>query len=213
MSLLGSSASTERRNDSTPAGGSRAGKRALLRATILFVAIGTVIGILGYLLRPHISHEEIQEWVQSAGAWGPIALLGIQAGQILAAPIPGVFVPLIAGVLYGALWGSVLTAIGSVLGSSAAYWIGRSAGRRVAERWIGKAAIEQAQTAIRGKRWLALIPIFLFPFSPADALCFMSGIAGVGWPQFLAAVSLGRITKDVAIAISAAMGWSFLDTR
>ena len=41
----------------------------------------------------------------------------------------------------------------------------------------------------------------------------MSGIAGVGWPQFLVAVSLGRITKDVAITISAAMGWNFLGTR
>lgn len=202
----------ERRDDSA-SNEARSGKRALLRATILFVAIGIVIGVLGWILRPHVSHEEIKAWVKNAGAWGPIALLGVQAGQILAAPIPGVFVPLIAGVLYGALWGSVLTAIGSALGSAAAFWIGRSAGRRVAERWIGKSALDQAQAAIRGKRWLALIPLFLFPFSPADALCFMSGIAGVGWPQFLVAVSLGRITKDVAITISAAMGWNFLGTR
>lgn len=185
-------------------------RRALLRATLLFVAIGAVIGVLGWILRPHVSHRQLADWVKHAGAWGPVALLGIQAGQILAAPIPGVFVPLIAGVLYGALWGSVLTAIGTAIGSAAAFWIGRGAGRRVAERWIGEEALEQAQVAIRGKRWLALIPLFIFPFSPADALCFMSGIAGVSWPQFLAAVLFGRIPKDVVIAISAAMGWNFL---
>lgn len=185
----------------------------LLRATILFVGIGAVIGVAGWLLRPHISHEALKEWVRNAGAWGPVALLGVQAGQILAAPIPGVFVPLIAGVLYGALWGSVLTAIGTAIGSAAAFWIGRGAGRRIAERWIGAPALDQAQNAIRGKRWLALIPLFLFPFSPADALCFMSGIAGVGWPQFLLAVLFGRIPKDVVIAVSAAMGWSFLGTH
>lgn len=185
----------------------------LLRATILFVGIGAVIGVAGWFLRPHISHEALKEWVRNAGAWGPVALLGVQAGQILAAPIPGVFVPLIAGVLYGALWGSVLTAIGTAIGSAAAFWIGRGAGRRIAERWIGAPALDQAQNAIRGKRWLALIPLFLFPFSPADALCFMSGIAGVGWPQFLLAVLFGRIPKDVVIAVSAAMGWSFLGTH
>lgn len=188
-------------------------KKALLRATVLFVVIGAVIGVIGWILRPHISHEELKQWVRNAGAWGPVALLGVQAGQILAAPIPGVFVPMIAGVLYGALWGSVLTAVGTALGSAAAFGIGRGAGRRVAERWIGEAALDQAQNAIRGKRWLALIPLFLFPFSPADALCFMSGIAGVGWPQFLAAVLFGRIPKDVVIAISAAMGWNFLGTH
>jgi uncharacterized membrane protein YdjX (TVP38/TMEM64 family) len=188
-------------------------KQALLRATVLFVGIGAVIGVVGWLLRPHISHEALKEWVKNAGAWGPVALLGVQAGQILAAPIPGVFVPLIAGVLYGPLWGSVLTAIGTAIGSTAAFAIGRGAGRKVAERWIGEPALEQAQNLIRGKRWLALIPLFLFPFSPADALCFMSGIAGVGWPQFLVVVLLGRIPKDVVIAVGSAMGWDFLGAR
>lgn len=184
------------------------GKRALLRATFLVLGIGAAIGIAGYLLAPHISREGMEAWVKNAGAWGPIALLGLQAGQILAAPIPGVFVPLIAGVLYGPLWGSILTAIGTLIGSAAAYWIGRAAGRRIAEKWIGASALAEARRLVQGKRWLALIPLFLFPFSPADALCFMAGIVGVGWPPFLGAVLLGRIPKDVAIAIGAALGWS-----
>jgi len=191
----------------------KAGKRQLLRATLIFVGIGALLAAAGYLLRPHVSQERLEEWVRHAGAWGPVALLGVQAGQILAAPIPGVFVPLIAGVLYGALWGSVLTAVGTVIGSSAAFWIGRGAGRRIAEKWIGKPALDQARNAIRGRRWIALIPLFLFPFSPADALCFMSGIAGVGWTHFLAAVLLGRIPKDVAIAMSAALGWDLFHPK
>lgn len=185
-------------------------KHPLLRLTVLFVAIGAAIGVMGWFLRPHVSHQAMEHWVRSAGAWGPVALLGIQAGQIVAAPIPGVFVPLIAGVLYGPFWGSLFTVIGTVIGSAIAFWIGRAAGREVTERWIGHEPIERAQKLIRGKRWLALIPIFLFPFSPADALCFMVGIAGVGWPQFLVVVLLGRVPKDVALAVSAAMGWSFL---
>jgi len=186
-------------------------KRPLLRLTLLFLGVGAVFLVLGYLLRPHVSQERIEQWVRHAGAWGPVALLAVQAGQILVAPIPGVFVPLIAGVLFGALWGSVLTAVGSIIGSAAAFWIGRAAGRRLAEKWIGAAALDQAQSMIRGKRWLALIPLFLFPFSPADALCFMAGIAGVGWGPFLVVILLGRIPKDVALAMSAALGWNFFN--
>jgi uncharacterized membrane protein YdjX (TVP38/TMEM64 family) len=184
-------------------------KRPLLRLTLLFLGIGAVILVAGYLLRPHVDPERIEEWVRQAGAWGPLLLLTVQAAQILAAPIPGVFVPLMAGVLYGPLWGSVLTAVGTVIGSAAAFWIGRGAGRRLAEKFIGHATLDQAQNMIRGKRWLALIPLFLFPFSPADALCFVAGIAGVGWGPFLTAVALGRIPKDVALAMSAAFGWGF----
>ena len=185
------------------------GTGPLLRAAVLFLGLGAVIGVIGYLLRPHVSREVMEQWVRHAGAWGPVVLMAVQAGQIIAAPIPGVFVPIIAGVLYGALWGSILTAIGTVIGSAVAFWIGRGAGRRIAERWIGRDALEQAEAMIRGKRWLALIPLFLFPFSPADALCFMAGIAGVGWPQFLTVVLLGRIPKDVVLAVSAALGWGF----
>lgn len=188
-------------------------KRPLLRLTLLFLGIGAVILVAGYLLRPHISQERMEEWVRHAGAWGPVLLLSVQAAQILAAPIPGVFVPLVAGVMYGPLWGSVLTAVGTVIGSTAAFWIGRGAGRRFAEKFIGRATLDQAQNMIRGKRWLALIPLFLFPFSPADALCFVAGIAGVGWGPFLMAVALGRIPKDVALAMSAAYGWGFFNHR
>jgi uncharacterized membrane protein YdjX (TVP38/TMEM64 family) len=191
----------------TPSQDRARSKRLLIRASVLFVGIGAAIAVLGILLRPYIHEEKIEAWVRSVGPWGPVALLAVQAGQILAAPIPGVFVPLLAGVLYGGFWGSVFTAIGTVIGSAAAFWIGRKAGRPIAEKLIGTNALEQASLLIRGKRWLALIPLFLFPFSPADALCFMSGIAGVGWGPFMSAVALGRIPKDVVIAMSAAFGW------
>jgi len=97
-----------------------------------------------------------------------------------------------------------------VIGSAAAFWIGRGAGRRVAEKFIGKGTLDQARDLLKGRRWLALVPLFLFPFSPADALCFMAGIAGIGWGPFLAAVALGRIPKDVVIAMSAAFGWGLV---
>ena len=51
-------------------------KHPLLRATLLFVGIGAVIGVLGWLLRPHISHEALKQWVRHAGAWGPVAAGG-----------------------------------------------------------------------------------------------------------------------------------------
>ncbi|MEK7314558.1 MAG: VTT domain-containing protein, partial [Candidatus Eisenbacteria bacterium] len=178
----------------------------LLGAALVAVAAATLL-FLRWVL-PIFTREHLTAWVKEAGAWGPLVLLGMQALQILVAPIPGVFVPIMAGVLYGPVVGPLLTMAGTLIGSAVAYWIGRLAGRVVAERWIGKPALDKAHDLLQGKRWLALAAIFLIPFSPADALCFVSGIVGMGWGPFTAAVLVGRLPKDVLFAAGAALGWS-----
>ncbi len=186
-----------------------AARRRWLWIAIAIVAAGMLIeGSI--LLAPHIHRAKIEGWIRGAGIWGPLLLLAIQAGQILAAPIPGVFVPVIAGVLYGPVVGPLVTSIGTILGSAGAYAIGHWGGRPLAERIAGKERLHQAQHRMGGKRWLVLIPLFLIPFSPADALCFVAGIIEMGWRRFLTAVLLGRIPKDALVAVAAALGWKAL---
>lgn len=176
------------------------------RAVLLFAAVAAVIIVAGYALAPLVTRARVEGWVRGAGGWGPYLLLAVQMAQILVAPIPGVFVPLLAGALYGPVVGALVTVAGTLLGSTAAYWIGRGAGRPVAERWIGPVAVEKAHALLRGKRWLALVPIFLVPFSPADAICFAAGILSMPWGSFALAVLLGRVPKDAALAIGAGLG-------
>src|SRR5262249_29004233 len=117
---------------------------------------------------PFLTRARLEAWVHAAGPWGPLVLLGIQIAQILAAPIPGLLVPILAGVFYGPVMGALLTVVGCVIGSALAYWIGRTAGHAVAERWLGKKTLEKAHALLQGKRWIALALVFLIPFSPAD---------------------------------------------
>jgi uncharacterized membrane protein YdjX (TVP38/TMEM64 family) len=188
---------------------SSAARRRWLWIVIAVVAAGALIeGSI--LLAPHIHRAKIEAWIRGAGIYGPLLLLAIQAGQILAAPIPGLFVPVIAGVLYGPIVGPLVTSVGTVLGSAGAYAIGHRGGRPLAERIAGKERLQNAQQRMGGKRWLVLIPLFLIPFSPADALCFVAGIIEMGWRRFLTAVLLGRIPKDALVAVAAALGWKAL---
>jgi len=178
----------------------------ILRIAI-FVAIVVGLSILILALAPHLSRARIHAWARAAGIWGPLLLLGIQAGQIIAAPIPGVFVPVVAGILYGPIVGPLATVGGTILGSAGAYWIGRTGGRHMTERLLGRAAVAKAGKLLEGRRWIALIPIFLVPFSPADALCFVAGIVEMNWSRFVIAVAIGRIPKDALIAAAAGFGW------
>ena len=185
-------------------------RRPSVGLILLVIAILAAVTILGFALAPHFQPRRVERWVRGAGAWGPLVLLGVQVAQILLAPIPGFFVPVLAGVMYGPIVGPLITMGGSILGSGAAFWIGRGGGRPVAERLVGAEQVQKAQLLFAGKRWLALVPLFLFPFSPADALCFVAGIIGMDAKKFFIAVALGRLPKDAIVAACAALGWSLL---
>jgi len=186
----------------------RAGSRAGAIAVFAILVAALLWG--AFALAPHLSREKIETWVRGAGLWGPLLLLGIQVAQILAAPIPGVFVPVLAGILYGPVAGPAITVAGSLVGSAAAYGIGRF-GRPLAERLVGTDALRKAQNLMGGRRWIGLATIFLLPFTPVDALCFVAGIVMMEWKRFALAVALGRVPKDAAVSVAAALGFRLFD--
>ncbi len=179
-------------------------------AIALFLLVMAAVVLAGFWVAPHVTREAIEAWVRAAGVAGPLVLFAVQIAQILVAPIPGVFVPLVAGLFYGPIVGPIVTVLGTLAGSMLAYWLGRRAGRPLAERWIGAAPIEKASALIAGKRWVALIPLFLVPFSPSDALCFVAGIIAMDWRRFAFTVLMGRLPKDALLALGAALGWGAL---
>jgi uncharacterized membrane protein YdjX (TVP38/TMEM64 family) len=186
----------------------RVGSRAALIVILVVFGAAFVWGAIA--LAPHFSREKMETWVRGVGVWGPLLLLGIQAAQILAAPIPGVFVPVLAGVMYGPVLGPAITVAGSLIGSAAAYWIGRS-GQPLAERLVGAESLRKARNLMRGRRWIGLATVFLFPFTPVDALCFVAGIVAMDWTRFALAVVLGRVPKDAAVSVAAALGFRLFD--
>lgn len=169
--------------------------------TLLLLAAIVAIVWIGLALKPCFTRERLTAVVRGAGAWGPAILLAMQVAQILVAPIPGVFVPVLSGFLYGPIVGPLVASLGTAAGSMIAYWIARIAGRPLIERWVGAEKLDRAHALIGGKRWLALVPLFLVPFSPSDALCFAAGIVDLTPKRFFLAVLLGRLPKDCALAL------------
>jgi len=174
-------------------------KHAIIIAAIVAALVGLCIAMAPIVTRPRM-----EALVRGAGLWGPLILLGVQIAQILIAPIPGVFMSILAGVLYGPLVGSLIAVVGTLIGSAAAYAIGRKAGVPLLKRWIGAEKVARAGAIVGGRRWLALVPIFLFPFTPADAICFVAGMVGMKPGRFFLAILLGRVPKECALALAGA---------
>lgn len=90
----------------------------------VFIAILTGLFILSRIpaIQEFFAREQLQEFVQQAGVWGPLAFLCIfVAGVVI--HIPG-FVFIVVGVLfYGILVGGLLSYAGALLALSTVFWL------------------------------------------------------------------------------------------
>src|SRR3989442_2723964 len=111
-------------------------------ALVILAAAAALVWI-GIVAAPHFTRARLEGAIRGAGAWGPLVLFGLQIAQILIAPIPGVFMPILAGMLYGPAVGALIAAGGTLLGSTLAFTIGSRAGMPPLRRWIGGQVVEK----------------------------------------------------------------------
>jgi uncharacterized membrane protein YdjX (TVP38/TMEM64 family) len=121
-----------------------------------------------------------------------VALIVLQAAQVLLAPIPGQGVGAASGYLFGACWGTVYSLAGTIVGSFVAITLARRYGRPMVERLISRETLQSldARASQRGLLFFALV--FLLPFLPDDVACFVAGLSSIPIPALMLAVLAGR---------------------
>ncbi|MDR1396677.1 MAG: VTT domain-containing protein, partial [Desulfarculales bacterium] len=79
--------------------------------------------------------ERMRLFIESYGLMAPLVFMGLQAAQVLLAPIPGEFTGLVGGYVFGWQWALLYSTLalsaGSLLNFGLARWLGRS----LLERW------------------------------------------------------------------------------
>lgn len=139
------------------------------------------------------SRESLTEYVRGWGLWAPAVFLLIQAAQVIAAPIPGNITAMAGGLLFGWGKGFLLSSLGLLIGSVAAFWLGRYFGKPLVLRLVGPHNYERYQGVIARKGIWVLFVIFLIPFFPDDALCLLAGMSPIPFSVFLLLVVVGRL--------------------
>jgi uncharacterized membrane protein YdjX (TVP38/TMEM64 family) len=131
--------------------------------------------------------------VVSFGPWGPLISIGLNVVQVLLAPIPGQFVGLLNGYLYGPWLGTLYSMIGLLLGTALAMGLGRWFGRPLVERLVhpGQLAHWDRIAARQGPPFFFLV--FLFPSLPDDVICFVIGLSRLSIVRMLVLAMIGRL--------------------
>ena len=146
-----------------------------------------------------------EAFVARLGAWGPLALIGINAMQIVFAPLPGYVMQAAAGYLYGPWWGGVFGATGLIIGAVLAMGLARYCGRPIVERLVGSERLDRWERVSSSTSTILWFLILLAP--SGDLPYFMAGLARVPFTKILLLTILIRVPTTLVVAAAGAGVW------
>jgi len=136
-------------------------------------------------------------FVERLGPWGPVVFI---AAYVVATVlfIPGSALTLGAGALFGVVWGSVYVSVGSTLGATCAFLVGRYVARDwVARRISGHAMFSAIDRAVGDEGWKIVGLTRLSPVFPFNLLNYAFGITRVSLPEYIVASWIGMMPATV----------------
>ncbi len=149
---------------------------------------------------PHLSAAEIMEFVKSWGYWGVLASMGMMILHSFI-PFPAEFVAIANGVIFGPVWGTVITWAGAMLGAFLAFLLARRLGQPFVRRVLSK---RKAHTL---ERWVArhgLGTLFISRFIPIisfNLINYAAGLTKISWWTFGWTTGLGILPMTVLMVV------------
>ena len=189
--------------------GRRSGPGLALRQSLL-VVLGITAAVaacvaLGFgwrsveqaVARLDLSVEGIERIAEAWGAWAPVASIALMILHSFV-PFPAELIAIANGMLFGPVWGTLVTWIGAMLGAALAFALARRYGRPLIDRLVARKAWTGAEALYACCDARTLLLARLVPVISFNLINYAAGILGVGWWRFLWTTSLGILPITVA---------------
>jgi uncharacterized membrane protein YdjX (TVP38/TMEM64 family) len=171
--------------------------RTWISAAILMALFAAVAIALWYWREPLQNllgnREQIEAWIAGFGPWAPVVTIGLNAAQVLLAPVPGQIIGLTNGYLFGLWLGTLYSMIGLLIGTSVAMGLARRFGRPLVERLVPAESLEKWDRITRQQGPFFFFLIFLIPGLPDDIVCFVAGLSPLPLAQMVVLALVGRL--------------------
>lgn len=168
--------------------------RILVGVALALLLLGLIhVGIEAHVFERLTDQERIEGLVLAGGVFGPLALILLLALAIVASPLPSAPIAMVAGAIYGSVWGTLLTIAGSCLGATTAFLLARTVAYDAVRSWrLVQKPLEQLERG-RSQNWLmaAVFVTRLAPFLSFDAISYAAGLTPLTFWRFLVATLLG----------------------
>ncbi|MGP6140190.1 TVP38/TMEM64 family protein [Jeotgalibaca sp. A127] len=157
----------------------------------LFIVMGILLSVGLAYYTYQIGYNEILSGTQALifrmGILGPIIFILLQMSQVIYPIVPGGIILIIAPLLFGNLWGFILSFIGVTLGSIANFFLARRFGKTFVRAFVQEETYQKYYAILtKGKRFDIFLGVaFAFPGFPDDFLCMLAGITAMTFNRFM----------------------------
>jgi uncharacterized membrane protein YdjX (TVP38/TMEM64 family) len=114
-------------------------------------------------------------------------------------PLPGEVIAVANGMLFGPLWGTVVTWAGAMIGAALSFGVARWLGHAALRRFAAAPHLELIERWRNRTGWL--LAVRLLPVVSFNLINYAAGVAGVAWWTFLWTTGLGILPITIASVV------------
>jgi uncharacterized membrane protein YdjX (TVP38/TMEM64 family) len=176
----------------------------------IFLTLGTYALHAYGLIDLFLDRHRMMRFIHEHRAYATLIFIGLQALQVVAAPIPGEVTGFVGGYFFGTFWGVVYSTLGLMIGSWMAFLIARMLGRHIVEIVVKPEVIKRYDYVMKHKGLFLSFLMFLIPGFPKDFLCYLLGLGHMRQLDFLMISTSGRLFGTILLTVG---GTFFRDAR
>jgi uncharacterized membrane protein YdjX (TVP38/TMEM64 family) len=148
----------------------------------------------------------LREYLRSFGLWAPVASVVLMQLQALVAPLPSFPLMYANGLLFGALWGGVLSWTSLFVSAVLCFGLARGFGRPLVARLVSPAALASTDRWVTRVGPFAVFLARLFPLTAFDLLSYAAGLTRMRLGPFCVATGLGMAPAIFLTSAAADLG-------
>lgn len=177
----------------------------MLAVLAVLVVVGGAI-LSGWRWRPRfltvagVTLEHTPALIRSWGAWGALGSIGLMVAHSFL-PFPAEVVAIANGIVYGPLWGSVITWVGAMLGASIAFSLGRRLGRPFVHRVLSRHIARQVTEWSDAHGTTTLLAARLVPLIAFNVINYAAALTTISWWTFLWTTALGILPFTILLNV------------
>lgn len=143
--------------------------------------------------------ESLRSFVLGLGVLAPLGIILLQAFQTTISIVPSQFTTVLAGFLFGPLWGLVYSIIGAFLGSMLIFTLARKYGVRIAAVFFEHHEIARFTLFFKQNKLFALFLARVAPIFPNDLVSFTAGLTNIDLLRFNLVSTAGFVVQMVLL--------------
>ena len=138
------------------------------------------------------SVENLRATMLASGRWSIAISIGLSVAQAIIAPLPMNVITITNALVFGPIWGGLLSWFSTVLGASLCFLLSKKFGKPFAHKIVGD-SIEKAERFFNKYGLHAMFLVRILPFIPFDAVSYGAPLVGVRFSRFLLATAVGIV--------------------